>query len=240
MRRGWSAPSGSSASGSVRRAEAQHVGDGDRAVGDAEHVADHAADAGVGAAERLDGRRVVVRLGLEGDRRARGELDDAGIADECRAHERGSERLGAVAQLGEQRPHGGRPVGTLGVDAGAEGLVGAVLAPRLGEHLDLDVGDVAVEALVLVAQHPQLLEIEVQRARLVERRQPLVVEAAEGEHLGRGRRRRGVDERRLDRAGGPALDHRVGDQPAHQLVGLGGRDPGVELDAPAGGSGGDG
>ena len=59
-----------SASGQVGRAEAQDVGDGDRPVGGAEHVADHAADAGVGAAERLDGRRVVVGLGLQGDRRA--------------------------------------------------------------------------------------------------------------------------------------------------------------------------
>ena len=43
--------------GQVGRSEAQHVGDGDRAVGGAEHVADHAADTGVGAAERLDGGR---------------------------------------------------------------------------------------------------------------------------------------------------------------------------------------
>jgi hypothetical protein len=49
--------------------EAQDVGDRDRAVGDAEHVADHAADAGVRAAERFDRRRMVVGLGLERDRR---------------------------------------------------------------------------------------------------------------------------------------------------------------------------
>ena len=65
MRRGWSAPSGSVVGRQVGRAEAQHVGDGDRPVGGAQHVADHAADAGVGAAERLDRRRVVVRLGLD-------------------------------------------------------------------------------------------------------------------------------------------------------------------------------
>ena len=89
---GCSTPSGSSSSGEIGGPEAEDVGDGDRAVGRAEHVADHAADAGVGAAERLDRGRVVVRLGLEGQRRARGELDDAGVADERADDERRGDR----------------------------------------------------------------------------------------------------------------------------------------------------
>jgi hypothetical protein len=55
----------------VGGAEAEDVGDGDGVVGGAHHVADDAADTGVRAAEGLDGRRVVVRLGLDGDGDAR-------------------------------------------------------------------------------------------------------------------------------------------------------------------------
>ena len=76
--------------------EAQDVGDRDRAVGGAEHIADHAADPGVGAAERLDRRRVVVGLGLERDRRARPVGDDARVADEGRPDERRGDGVGAL------------------------------------------------------------------------------------------------------------------------------------------------
>ena len=102
MRRGWRVPSGNVSGGEIGRAEAQHVGDGDRAVAGADHVADDPADAGVGAAERLDGRRVVVRLGLEGQRLTLDERDDAGVADERRADELGVDPLGGVAELAEQ------------------------------------------------------------------------------------------------------------------------------------------
>ena len=84
-------------------AEAQDVGDRDRAVGSAEHIADHPADSGVGAAERFDRRRVVVGLGLEGDRRAGPVGDDARVADERRPHERRVDGIRALAQHGEQR-----------------------------------------------------------------------------------------------------------------------------------------
>ena len=63
-------------------AEAEDVGAGDRAVRGAEDVADDAANPSVRAAERFDGARVVVRLALDGDRRAGGELDDARVPDE--------------------------------------------------------------------------------------------------------------------------------------------------------------
>ena len=90
---GGATPSGSSSSGEVGRAEAQHVGDGDRPVGGAHHVADHAADAGVGAAERLDRRRVVVGLGLEGERRARRRTTTMpALPTNADAHERRGDR----------------------------------------------------------------------------------------------------------------------------------------------------
>ena len=115
-----------------------------------------------------------------------------------------------------------------------ERLVGAMLTPGLGQDLDLDVGDVAAETLVLVADHPQLLDVEVQRPLVVECGEPLVVEPADGDQ-GRGRLRwRVVHMGGLDRSLAPAFDHRIGDQTAHDLIGRLGRDVGVELDAPPG------
>ena len=80
--------------GQIGRTEAQHVGDGERIVAGAHHVPDDPADPGVGAAERLDGGRMVVRLGLQGERGALGERDDAGVAGERRADEGGVDRVG--------------------------------------------------------------------------------------------------------------------------------------------------
>ena len=68
-----------------------------------------------------------------------GERDDAGVADERRAHERGGDRVGGVAEQAEQ-VDGCRPAVVID---GPERLVGAVLAPRLGQRLQLDVGRVA-------------------------------------------------------------------------------------------------
>ena len=162
----------------VGRAEAQDVGAGDRAVGGAEHVADHAADAGVGAAERLDRRRVVVGLGLEGDRRAGDERDDPGVADERRPHERGGDGVGRAAQQAEQIDRLARAVG--GGDVGAERLVGAVLAPRLGQRLQLDVGRIAPGRSEVVTDDRQLRGVEGQRPRGAEASEPGVVEVADG------------------------------------------------------------
>ena len=126
--------------GEVGRPEAQHIGHGERSVCRAEHVADDAADTGVGAAERLHGRRVVVRLGLEGERRARDERHDAGVAHERRPDERRTDGLGRRTQPVEQRWAG---LALVRGDGRPEGLVGAVLAPGLGERLQLDVGRVS-------------------------------------------------------------------------------------------------
>ena len=53
----------------VRRREAEHIGVADRlrSQAGAERIADDAAQAGVGAAVRLDRRRVIVRFHLEAD-----------------------------------------------------------------------------------------------------------------------------------------------------------------------------
>ncbi len=205
---------------------------------DAQHVANDAADAGVRSAERFDGRRMVVGLGLERDRGALGELDDAGIADERRPHERCIDRFGAPAELSHQRGDLGRSVGPAGgVDDRTERLVGAVLAPRLGECLDLDVGDVAAKAFVLVADHTEFLEVEVQRTLDVQRHEAVVVEAADRDQFGVRVSRRVVEVRRLDEPVSPTLDDRVRDDSTHDLVGEIGIDGGSELDPAGGGRG---
>ena len=86
MRRGCSTPSGSCSKRQILRAEAEHIGGGDGFGRNAQHIADHAADAGIGAAERLDGRGVVVGLHLEGDFVLVVEIDDAGVIDKGREH----------------------------------------------------------------------------------------------------------------------------------------------------------
>ena len=68
------------------RSKAEHVGVGDRLGAHAQHVADHAADAGVGAAEGLQGAGVIVRLHLDRDLVGLGEHDDAGVVHEGGAH----------------------------------------------------------------------------------------------------------------------------------------------------------
>ena len=60
-------------------AEADRVEDGDRPRAHREDVAQDAADAGGGALEGLDGRRVVVAFHLEGDREAVAHVDHAGV-----------------------------------------------------------------------------------------------------------------------------------------------------------------
>ena len=87
----------------VCRPETQHVGDGDRSMGDTEHVADHASHPGVRAAERLDSGRMVVCLGLQRKGGSFDELDDTGVPDERRANERSVDLLGARTQLLHQR-----------------------------------------------------------------------------------------------------------------------------------------
>ena len=129
----------------VQVAEAQRVHDGDRACAHRHDVAHDAADAGRGTLVRLDVRRVVVRLDLEGHRPAVADVDDAGVLtdadEELLAHLVG----GVLAP--EREVHLAR-------------LVGAVLAPHDGVHRQLGRGGPAAEdladALVLVGLEAQL------------------------------------------------------------------------------------
>ena len=59
--------------------EAQRIHDGDRTRAHGEDVAQDAAHAGGRALERLDERRMIVRLDLEGAGPAVADVDDAGV-----------------------------------------------------------------------------------------------------------------------------------------------------------------
>ena len=235
MRRGWSAPSGTLDKGVSGGPKHKDVGDGDRSVGDAEHVSDHAADTGVGAAERLDCRGVVVGLGLERDRDVASEADDPGVADERRLHERRIDRLGAVAQHLDQ---GQTVLAVVGRDRGTERLVGTVLAPGLSQRFEFDVGRFAAEVGVVGLDDPELLRIECEAALDADRQQLVHRLADDLDGVGdAGGDALGV-EGRLDAAGVPSLDHRVGDHPPDDAFSQVVVDP-TELDPSAGRCAGD-
>ena len=192
----------------VGRSEAENVRGRNRVVSSAHHIADHTADAGVRTAERFDRRWMVVSLGLYRDRRARRERHDAGVADEGASHERGIDVVGRGAQLGQQRC----PLRAVWQHhAGSKGLVRTVLAPGLGEGLELHIGGCTARRGEPVGDGAQLGRIECHASGSVDRGQCLVVQAAHFDVFERGRRR-GVGEHRVDRPERHALDHRVRQQ----------------------------
>ena len=133
--------------GRVGGAEPQLVHDGDRPGAHRHDVADDATDTGGRALIRLDVRRVVVRLHLEGGRPAVADVDDACVLADARQH-RGPHRLGGgLAEVAQ-------------VHLG--GLVGAVLAPHHRIHRQLGVGGPAAEnlanPLVLVVLEAEFAE----------------------------------------------------------------------------------
>ena len=81
----------------IRRAEAQPVEERDRPRAHRDDVAQDSADAGRRALERLDRRRVVVRLDLERDRLALAEVDDAGVLARPLQHALAGRRAAASA-----------------------------------------------------------------------------------------------------------------------------------------------
>ena len=155
-----------------------------------------------------------MRLGLQGQRLAIGERDDPGVADERRTDELGVDAFRAVPQLAEQ----GSDLGAVDGDRRPERLVGAVLAPRLGERLQFDVGGVAPEAEEVLADRLELLGIEGQRALGIDSGEAGAVQRPDRHHCcRRGVVRPGMEDR-IDVVPRPPLDHRIGDDPAQQGV----------------------
>ncbi len=83
----------------VLGAEAEHVGGGDGPCRDADDVAHHAADAGVGPAKGLQRRRVVVGLDLEGQVQRVVKGDDAGVVHKGRVQPVRVDRFGGGADV---------------------------------------------------------------------------------------------------------------------------------------------
>ncbi len=172
----------------VGRSEAENVGVGDRlgAHSGTHRVADHAADARVGAAVRLQGRRMVVRLHLEDHVVAVVEADDSGVVlEDAYAPVVLARRLaylhrGVEDRLAEHILEGSFAVRVAVADPPGQRLVAAMLAPGLGDRFQFDVGRVALERLEMGLDCPHLDQREV---KLTFQGQPLerfVVELPDG------------------------------------------------------------
>ena len=90
--------------GHVQRAKAKDVGVGDGPRRDADNIADHAADAGVGAAERLKRRGMVVRFDFEGDFELVVKVNDAGVVHKGGPNPAAIQSLGGGANIGVEQP----------------------------------------------------------------------------------------------------------------------------------------
>ncbi len=134
----------------VQRAEAEDIRDCYRLAPDAEYVPYDASHASRRSAERLDSRRVVVRLHLGCRHRALVELDQPCIVLEDREAPRLVEFVGRLGDVALEQVAHDAP---LGDHVTPERLVDAVLRPRLPEGLQLDVrrrfGEALLECLHL-------------------------------------------------------------------------------------------
>jgi hypothetical protein len=108
-------------------AEAQRIHDGDRTRAHGKDVAQNAAHAGGSTLERLDERRMVVRLDFEGAGPAIAYVDDAGVFSRTLYY--------ATAVRGQP------------LQVNARGFVGAVLAPHHAEDAQLRKRGLAAERL---------------------------------------------------------------------------------------------
>ena len=87
----------------VLGAEAEDVGTGNWPGGNGDDVTDDAADAGIGAAEGFECRRVIVCLYFEGQIEVIVEVDDAGVVDKGGAHPGAIHLLGGGLDVGAKQ-----------------------------------------------------------------------------------------------------------------------------------------
>ncbi len=137
------------------------------------------------------------------------------------------------AQHGEQRR---TLVAVVGHERRPERLVRAVLAPRLGDGLELDVGRITALGDEVTLHGQQLLGIEGERPIDTDLLECGRREAADRNDGGGAVGTTTGREVGLDRSERPALDDRVGDDAAHDVVGRARVDGRPELD-PASGRG---
>ncbi len=166
--------------------KAEHVGGGDGPCRDADDVAHDAADAGIGPAEGLQRRRMVVGLDLEGQVQRVVKGDDAGVVDKGRVQPVGIDDFGGGADvLVEQAVDcllvDDLAVGILNreIDLGAEGLMHAVLRPGLCQGLQFDVGGRTAQVGIKLLDDSHLIQIEGEQALSAERQQRVGIESVE-------------------------------------------------------------
>src|SRR5690606_22214195 len=148
----------------IGRAETEDIRVDDRlgAEPGSERVAEHSSDAGARAAVWLDGRRVVVRLDLEGEPPRVIERDHSGVV----AKDGEAEVAVGTKNQGLRRARDrvakqvlesdDLSIGTLVLDGRRQRLVAAVLAPGLRDRLELDVERVPSKAREVVADGAHL------------------------------------------------------------------------------------
>ena len=167
----------------VRRREAEDIGVHHRPGAQARThgIADAAADARGGATVGLDGRRVVVRLDLEADVVLVVEADDPGIVLEDRDAPGLVEFVRHPGDGGLQQIVDG--LFAVVLDDSPEGLVHAVLGPRLGQGLEFDVRRLAAQRLVVLLNGLHLRQRQ-EQVRLARQGLEVVVGQRPERHLG--------------------------------------------------------
>jgi hypothetical protein len=123
----------------VARTETKNIGQGHGTRGGRDDIADDAAHAGVGPAERFDGTGVVVSFRFDGETEAVSEGHDARIAVESRNNEGRGHFLRCLAQLPQER----NDFALGSFDACTEAFVRAVVAPRLRDGFQFRIGRIA-------------------------------------------------------------------------------------------------
>ena len=153
-------------------------------------------------------------LGLDGEVEPVVEGHDAGVVDEGAADPRRPDGVGGGPQVGVQEAV---DIAGRGGDAGPEGLVGAVLAPGLGQGLQLGVGGIATLGGEPLLDGHHLVSGQAEAADPADLQQGVVVQLAEGDDPGGERRGPEIGVGRGQVADGPPLDdgvvqHLVGQQ----------------------------
>jgi hypothetical protein len=154
-------------------------------------------------------------LHFKGNLVAAVEIDNPGVVDEGRAHPTGARLLSRGADVGIQQAVDLFVFAGDG-DLALEGFMAAMLAPGLGDHLEFDVGRVAVQLNIVIPDRAHFPGVERGQARGVEPGEAPIVELADREalHLPGGFGRAGED--RFDRPDREALNYIVGQQPLGQ------------------------
>jgi len=166
--------------GQIDGAETKDVGIDDRLGPEPRphRIADHSADAGIGAAVGLHRRGMIVGFDLEADVIFVVKFDDAGIILKDR-YAPGEVQLPGDAEDGLLERVVDHPA--LELDQAGEGLVTAVFGPGLGDHFKLDIGRLALKRPEIGLDGLHLDQIEEKIALAADLHQLLVRSVQQGD-----------------------------------------------------------